>query len=81
MLAHHKASGLIRKKSCACYMEVSFLNIWTPQGTCRSAFSHLLLFRPLCKMVHEVAQGTGSLMCISSVHGHAICAQHAALEH
>lgn len=32
-------------------------------------------------MDHEVAQGMGSLMCISSVHGHAICAQHAALEH
>lgn len=40
---------------------LSFLNIWTTLSACISAFTRLLVFGPLCKMVHEVAQGMGLL--------------------
>lgn len=64
MLSHHKTSGLIHKKSFHMLHRgqlLSFLNIWTPLSACRSAFSRLLVFGPLCKMVHEVAEGMGLL--------------------
>lgn len=57
---------------------LKFLNIWTPLSACRSAFSCCLVFRPLCKIVHEAAPAMGSLTHGGSVFGHTICTQCAA---